>query len=111
VIFFLPAAAGVQLFQGDIVVDSDIRQYLTSRGLVLPGLGSGRTKRAVMRNERSRWIINGKGVVPYFIESSNRKFSLHVYNVYDYSFIRSFNHSFIHSFRFINCSFVCSINQ
>ncbi|KAK3728947.1 hypothetical protein QZH41_016817, partial [Actinostola sp. cb2023] len=61
------AQYSVKLFQGDIVVDAGIQSFLNSRGLP----GPGRTKRAVMRNDRQRWMINGKGVVPYVIESSN----------------------------------------
>ncbi|KAK3728946.1 hypothetical protein QZH41_016816, partial [Actinostola sp. cb2023] len=59
------SAAGVELFEGDIVVDAGIRNFLNSSG-------SGRTKRAVMSNDRQRWMINGKGVVHYQIERSNR---------------------------------------
>lgn len=60
---------GVQLFQGDIVVDRGIQQFVNSRGLIMPGLK--RPKRAVMRNDRQRWMKNGKGFVPYVIERSN----------------------------------------
>ncbi|XP_031552406.1 protein SpAN-like isoform X2 [Actinia tenebrosa] len=62
--------SGEELFQGDIVVDSQIRTYLASIGANNTTSGS-RTKRAAMRNTRARWITNGRAIVPYVIERSN----------------------------------------
>ena len=87
--FFL--ADGVDLFQGDIVMTTDIRDNLRSRGILVPGddpsrlLPHGwgarpekRPKRAIMRTNRGsdlRWLVgrSGKREVPYEITRSNGK--------------------------------------
>lgn len=78
---------GVDLFQGDIVMTSDIRNSLRSRGVLVPGDNPSRLlpqgwgakpqkrRRAIMNVRRSdlRWPIgrNGKREVPYEITRSN----------------------------------------
>ena len=73
---------GVELFQGDIVMTTDIRNELRANGLYPFKSGNqgnsdsnkkpdGRQRRAVMSNKAKRWMgRNGKPVVPYQLESS-----------------------------------------
>ena len=74
------------MFQGDIIMNREIRNSLNSRGVLVPGddpsrmLPVGwRPKRAIMKVSSGRdlrWLVgsSGKREVPYVITSSNCKF-------------------------------------
>lgn len=85
---------GIKLFQGDIVMTSEILNNLRSRGILVPNNDPSlplcpdggkkplkRPKRAIMRTNRGsdlRWLIgrSGKREVPFQITRSNCKFSV-----------------------------------